>query len=778
MIDRPVENEAELQARLESRIRAALPLLPAQIRLERHLHLQLGHHNVIIDGIKSERESVRGRYDVLVLLNDKPLLLAELKDPEVILTEAEIGQALSYARVHTPIVPLVLVTNGQTTILRRTYDGAQLDASDVQADRLQSVLISVTALAASDAENAIRTLLGTSRETWTHVLSTWTDQTIGALTGNVRDFGCPVAREFVVPRRARTIIEDHLTAGKKVVVLHGPPISGVTNVLAQFSRGRTVGPTLFCASQATPDILLYMANRLTRELNFGVSKDDVRAWFNTGRGLLDITLVLDGLPVDGIEELVENASAGLFRLVIGMSSDAYTKAATVEGRAQRTLLGRTATDVVLEPLSDEEFNDACVVLGESFGATFFNGAQHRHNLRWPRALRSIAAVLPGGPCPSPDDSGRTTLSMIPPFTEPLDLPGYSEIFTPDPSIRFELQKLAAVYLADVDRHGSDPDWMVATWGKPSLDPRDLEIALGQKRVDRLCELGFLSWGDSPELGPRFIVRFEELLLHHVAEEWATTLVKAAGHNALPAEIDRLLELTMRIPGGEIALAAAIIRSSKKSQQILGMAVPMLIEKRPTTSRLKEGAKVEVLLKDCRIRLHFGKGMDEEVVGDIHPWMVLSHLALHPMLADGETFTVNASIFSKLGTWPHLLYCPQPSELARVPGFHFHDIPGIGSLPCLTTGIVEPLMQAMLNHMHAFPHEMEALSKNAMSEKEPHLAWRVLTVAITAETSTDEQVQQAAMAIQAALRPWWGKALTAALKKHVPDDAPNGANEVR
>ena len=68
-----IVNEADLPARLEARIRTALPLLPAEVKLEHRLHLRLGHHIIVIDGLKSYKDGIRGRYDVLVLADGKDL---------------------------------------------------------------------------------------------------------------------------------------------------------------------------------------------------------------------------------------------------------------------------------------------------------------------------------------------------------------------------------------------------------------------------------------------------------------------------------------------------------------------------------------------------------------------------------------------------------------------------------------------------------------------------------------------------------------------------------
>ena len=527
---------------------------------------------------------------------------------------------------------------------------------------------------------------------------------------------------------------------------------------------------MFIDGKASSDVLQFIANRLSREVSFGISKDDLRGWLNSGRGLMGVTLVVDGLPRDGVDELVENAGAGLLRLVLGMDSETFRRSSTVPGRNQKSQLGRAAVAIELQPLSDAEFEVAVDVLDETWGALFFNGAQHNPQLRWPRALRVIAATLPTKAATPAETDGRIRKLMIVPLTGPMSLEACSRAFAAEPRLKFDLQVLARAYLVDVDQHANDPDWLVATWGRPSVDPALLEQICGDARLERLRLQGFLSWVDTKELGPRILVRVEELLGHHVAEEWSAALVKHTDRDTLTGEIDRLLRVSEAIPAGEVVLAAALIRATEKNQAVLSVAIPMLIERKPTTSRLKEGAQVELLLKDARICLHFGEGMDEEVVGNMQPWLVLSHLASLPMAVDGYHATANFSIFLTLGASSHLLYRPPATELARVPGFHVHEIDGVGSVLCLRTGIVEPLLQAMLGHAHSHPDELIQLAQLAMDKKEVHLAWRVLTVALAAESSTDKAVEQAATGVAKVLKDWWGKALDVAMRGRTSDEA--------
>jgi len=760
-----VKTEAELQAHLVATLRKALPALPAEIRLERHLNLKLGHQTIVLDGWKPTGDVASGRYDFLVLVRNIPVLLVELKAPNVPVGPDDIGQALSYANAHRPRVPLVAVSNGAVTVVKRTCDEAEVSAGDLEESRLSTVLAGAMAVAASATEDAIRTLLGSSRETWTELFAGWSKEEVAALSGTLDELGRPISERFAIPRTAAKQVQDALAGGARVVVLHGPPLSGITNTLAQVAQSG-VGPMLFVDGRAANDVLQSIANRLTRQLSFAVSKDDLRGWLNTRKGLADLTIVVDGIPREGCDELIEAASAGLLRLVLGLDSATYSKHSAVCGRSQETPLGREAVPVELLPLSDEEFDKAQDLLFESFGACFCHGAQYVPDLRWPGTLRVVTASLPES-AGDKDLSGRRTCLLLPSILGAASLGACSRVFGSDAELMFDLQELARAFLADAAAQEKDLDWLVETWGRPSVDPGVAEGILGEQRIARLQRAGIVSWIVTRILGPRVLIRAEELLGHHVADVWAGGLTNLTEPDAIADELGRLLTLSGRIPAGEVPLAAAILRASFRNSTIASVAVPYLMEQEPTTSRLVEGAHVELLTRERRpIRLHFGKGMDEEVVGNLQPWLVLSHLAFLPIVSGGDAGTENAVIFAKLGSSRHFIYRPRPTELARVPGLHFHDIPGIGSLPCLKTGIVEPLLQAMLDHARSVPTEFAALAQLAMDERRVHLAWRILAVAQVAQTSTDADVEETAKLVIKILEPWWGDAIGRAVGLHV------------
>lgn len=761
-------NEAEFQVAFIARIRAALPLLPANIKVERYLHLHLGRRAFEVDGGATVGPGViHGRYDGLVLLDDVPLLLAELKAPEESVSENDVAQAFSYARVHRPMVPLVLVSNGKKHFLRTTYDEKDLDPALTGVDELKGSLSTASELAVGAVQDAIRVLLGASNKVWNALASAWTTETINALTGDIRDFANPIPDRFIIPREAVKKVEDHLAAGAKIVVLHGPPMAGVTNALVQFAQASKHETTLLVEARSVPDVLQLIANCLTRELAFPVSKDDLRGWLNARQGLLELRLVIDGLPGEGVEELVEFANAGLIRLVLGINSAEFQKASSVAGRREKTLLGRVAIGVELQPLSDEEFFEACDVLFTSFGAGFYRGAEHVPDLRHPRRLRSLVSTLPLAP--PRKDSTRETIHMLAPIPGPQAMHRLSREIVSEPKLQFVLQRLAAVFLSDAEQHVGDPEWLAATWGRPSVDPNRLEAELGRERVEWLCDLGFLSWVDTQGLGPRLLVRLEELLADTVANIWAARLNNCMGDAALKTEVERLLRLTFVVPSGEVALALAIGLSAMQSENnILGVIVPFLFGKKPSVSEISEASRAYLLVKDARIDIEFGEDTAETAIGGLEAWVVLSHLASWNIGEEGGGTTANAGIIAELGAAPYLISFPRPIGPRLAPGYHFHDFKGVGSVLCLSTGIVEPLVQSMLSHASQFPGEFVRLAKHAIKEKTFHLAWRLLTVATVTSSMADERVAAAASAVEEVLGKWWRQFLDDFVKHHAPD----------
>ena len=500
-----------------------------------------------------------------------------------------------------------------------------------------------------------------------------------------------------------------------------------------------------------------------------MTKDDVRHWFNMGRGEVEITLVIDGLPPD-LQELLELSKSGSFNCVLGLGSEIHRTQSVVPGRTKRTTLGRVPA-VELMPLDSEEFSAAEGIFDELFAACFHRGAHQVAEFRWPRALRVCAATLTrsgsgralGVTAVEVPLSDRVVRTMLPAIPGSRFLAVCSQAFGSEPVMQADLDMLASAFLHETEEHSGAPEWLAVTWGRPAIRSSRLESELGAPRVERLRAQGMLSLCDLG-VGPIGVVRVEELLAHHVVWRWASELGHAHQINELDAMLDRLLRLSSVMPLGELSLAAAIEEAGSNNGYLAGRAINYLVARPPEVSRAKEGAVVQLLVKDRSIRLHFGEGMDEEFVGEVQPWLVLSHLCFWPMDVDACHSSVNFSLFAVLARSKQIIQNPPPRDLADAMHFHVHEVNGIGVIPCMNSGIVEPLLQAMVNGTYRRPEELVSLAEFALEEKDVRLAWRVLSVARFCEDCTVPKVAEACNTVRELLWDWWGAAIDAAAEE--------------
>lgn len=754
----PSINEADFQAAIIARLREALPLLPANIRAERYLKLQLGHHQIAVDGSGKTKDIFKGRSDVVVFLDDKPLLLAELKAPSVAITDEDVDQGLSYARIHQPMVPLVLVTNGDqaSTRLVLTYDGTLVSSDKVDAEGLEKILSAASSLARSSTEGAIRSLLGRDPKIWGAILKKWNAEEISSRTGAITDLHRAIAEGFQIPREAVGQIRKDVENGAEVVVLHGAPLSGITGTLIQLVEKLEDAPVLYVDRRSSGDILQFLSSRLTRELSMGVSRDDVRQWLITGQSLIGLTLVVDGIPAGELEELLHLAELKRLQLVFGTDSGTFDSHRTLAGRIEETMLGRLAIPVELQELSNEEFGAARELFAKLKYAHFLTGARLIPDLRRPRQLRLIASLLPRHAPKrksATDGSAYETRLVIPPIPNFRMLERASNLIGADPQLKHDLSKLAAAYLVDVTEHGRDHQRIVETYGAPSIDPDILERSLGEQRIERLRRNGVIHWIDTRTLGPRLVIRFPEQLAHYISAQWAVDLNKQSDADSLNTTLQRILQQSHFVPEGDLGVAAAISQVTDGNH--LFLIITTLIAAVPEPTFLTEGSKVEILAKDVKgVCVEFGEGVNERLPGDMQPWLILSHLAMTPMdTGDGGT-SVNLSIFATLGNSEDLIFKPAPHDFRDMLGLHTHDIPGVGSVLCVNSGIVEPLMQAMYLCASSRPDELHQLVTHALQEDKRHLAWRLVILCSLLRNDSDPKANAAAQAALKRLDKYW------------------------
>jgi hypothetical protein len=114
----------------------------------------------------------------------------------------------------------------------------------------------------------------------------------------------------------------------------------------------------------------------------------------------------------------------------------------------------------------------------------------------------------------------------------------------------------------------------------------------------------------------------------------------------------------------------------------------------------------------------------------------------PLDGPPDRETPNAWIIANVGSYPGFLRRVSDERWRRVDGFHFHEIPGKGSVPCMNNGVVEPIGQAIIAAFHSRPEEMLLMAQYALEEDRFHLAWRLCTSAREVTSATNIQAATA------------------------------------
>lgn len=226
------KTEADLEARIHAVLNSAFPWLPAHaIKHQTQFSVKLGHTAIKIGSHNSRH--ARGRSDILVQVHDKPLAIVELKRENLSLSNDDVAQGLTYARLTSPMTPLVIVSNGADTRIHITYSGEEWNPVDRTELELERRLKQVGDLAASGVKDAVHILMASNQQHWVPAFKAISKNLVDERSGAWHELLAPFVRGFLVPRRASAIVIHALKKGARAVVLHGPPLSGKSNVIRQ-----------------------------------------------------------------------------------------------------------------------------------------------------------------------------------------------------------------------------------------------------------------------------------------------------------------------------------------------------------------------------------------------------------------------------------------------------------------------------------------------------------------------------------------------------------------
>nr|WP_288255183.1 type I restriction endonuclease [uncultured Hydrogenophaga sp.] len=739
-----METEADLESRARAAVRTAFGLPDGVIREQVRFTFRFGRQTLVVDAREARADA---RLDILLELAGRPLAVMELKRPGLELTAEDAEQGLSYARLVQPPAPLVVVTNGTDVEFYETYSGATWEPSDRSEATLKSLFKSASRVAAGDIKRAVETLMGVEPSVWMQAVRLVSADTIKELTTTWDEPGRPFIEGFMAPRGATQELLTHLLTGEKLLVVKGTPLSGKSNVLRELCRKAdkidTIA-TLYIDARTRGAALQKLADALARPLNWPVTPQEARDWLvrlsnSEGRRL---ALVFDGLRpwdenvVREVEDLSSSTFGPALSVVVAVDEATLPQLLRAGNHRGDSPLGRRAKLIHVGPLMDNEFAVARALLARR-RVLLMQGAEYSHDYRQPWVLRSIASdahdVLKGGPedkaLSLPSVLGLRLIEVV------------RQQFT-DERPRRIFRALAKAMLNDAQDPSRPADFVLAQIEHSVIRRDAVSEQLDSNDMQWLFDNGFARAAMQDTIGATVWVRLPELLASELAYLIGDELMKRASEHIDKASA-WLAGAAGNLPLGEIVCAQAIVDAGQQHGGVPIGIISRLISRPPEReelnangsyrSMLSNGAMMEITLRADGANYITIDGVRHEVdiademtdsYKDVHPWMILSHLASKPFEVEQEEGPVrgDASLLLEIGTCPMPLHAARGQQSQRmIPMVNYsRDVSTVNP----DVGIVEVITLGILNYLAAEVDEADAWLDKAVSSRSVALLTRV------------------------------------------------------
>ncbi|MBZ5608800.1 MAG: type I restriction enzyme HsdR N-terminal domain-containing protein [Acidobacteriia bacterium] len=713
--------ESDLEAEIHRALLKAFPWIPAtDLTHQTKFSFRMGRATISVDGEKSFR--AEGRADIIVHAKSKPHAVLELKRGDKPITQDDADQGVSYARMLTPMPPLVIVTNGKDVRFLATHTGADWKPASVSEAEFAKLVEAASRAASVDIKQAVQVLLGTGNDIWVSAVRQATAMTLEELSGAWDDPLLPFVPDYLIPRKATQQVLALLYRPARAVIVEGAPLSGKSNVLREVAL-RTVDSKDFAvlfieADGYGPGCIQRLANMLSPTLAWSVSADEVRAWLrqlSIGDGPA-LVLAIDGVGPNNeevrkdIEELCSTAYGKNLRMVIAMDDTVVPTFTLNSTQRKYTPLGRAAKEAAVEvmPLDDHEFGGAMQALWDH-RIGFVHGVQAAAEMRSPWVLRTSAADV----AEDLKHKNETLTAMLPPMLG-LHLIACARHRFKDPDLRRKLREVAKAVLEESGDLARPMDLILESVGVFIVRNKTLKDVLEHSEIKSLVEDGVLKRGTHASGEAVLFVRLPELLASELSLLLAEELVNRLSGGAEGAA-EWLTDISKNIPLGDIVAAQAIFDAAGMAFMPLNL-INALVAVPPREEDIRAGTKFALHFPGFGVaHLEFqedgsliwtAKGQREviqpegdegfgSIIADHSSWLILSHLAMRPFMMespDGKKTRLDPLLLLEIGTCPYILRGPQndPKKNAVL----MHDVRGHGSIVCHRSGIVEPITMAI------------------------------------------------------------------------------------
>ncbi|HBN8626690.1 hypothetical protein IPC1147_33525 [Pseudomonas aeruginosa] len=639
--------ETDLEVQLDQAIRLAFPWLANNaVHHQLSFKVQIGRTEHEVDGSK---KSYQARADAIVYQGDHPLAVLELKRHDQALTPGDELQGLSYAKLHNPSPPLVIITNGADVKIIATHTGKPWVPESETEDALKAYLESASKVAKGNLKEAVESLMGTAPAVWMPAVRHETQQRIASRTGPWSDPSAPFVEGWGIPRAATTELIDKALSGTKLTLLVGAPLSGKSNVFREVCETTANHPNLaalYLEAGSGVGVLQALADTLSHALGWPIEPNEARTWLtNVSKSAEDkLLLLIDDVSPDDesrrtLEDLISHRFGPGLIIAVAANESAAERLCQSTNLLSASAIGRLAETVALGSLSDAEFDQACQSL-QKLRIKVLRGADASRELREPWVIRSVTRTLVETVAGAPEDHfvcmpPQLSLNLIAEARDRFTTPELLRIF----------QAMAKAVLDDAQNTNRGLPLQLESLDSFLVQRSTLKRHLDPDEIAKASSIGLLSEAIHSGDTPVFYVRVPDLLASELAKLVTKALADVDVDSA--AAIKFLENVASHFPIGDIIAAQGLLDAMLKGERFPISIITGLLARPPRSRAIEPGTKIALKMPTSGVVniSYKGKGnvevnhdgdlatavLGERELGsltdDFYPWLILSLLPL-------------------------------------------------------------------------------------------------------------------------------------------------------
>jgi len=752
-------NEATLEARLERVLTTVFPTFrEVNVEHQKSFSIKFGHHNVDVDLKAPSTYPSRAILDILLTIGGKNIILLELKKESLALTDDDVSQGISYARLVHPMPPLTLISNGTDNQFYNTYTKEKIEATSVDLDFIQRLTDNSFHLATKDFKEAVNLLLNREPELFSKIINQITETKFQRLVGDIDDFKKPICNDFIIERQNIDKVISFFSGGASLVGIIGSAFTGKTNLLYQFflkvKNEKNFLLYLDC-NDHNYSIFQQLANHFTQNAKISITKDKIREWLINS--LTDLPegkfyLLLDNFNSD-IPEAIKSEIIELIDIFKGVNHHTlytldefnYKRVAYVENRQYKTIIGEQSKLIQLDELSDDEYNAANRFLFNKYRITIEHGGHYTPEYREPRILRHLVSIYRGEA--EVDEGKFSKIDAVPNFNL---LNAISANKTYTRQIHDLYQKITFCFFAEKELRKKDADLSIMASGSGAITTNSFKKFFPDD-FGTLVKSSVVVFREIRNGMTIIYPKFQELIAKHSIPIISKLIIQENSQSKRIEELCTLLIDTVTpIPYCDIVATGVLMEIARKNEvDLFSELVQQLLKIPPRFEKVEGGTKILMYSEGVgHVQISFEDDMDEGgFVADFLPYAILSQIAAYPLgLVDNEEYSVYAFhlyLMYEVGSSKEFLRRADVRSLQNMKPLESFDWEGVGHLISGHEGIIEPIVQSIQKCFLSIPEEIKRLYERGFEENNVNLLYRIYLALRTMTNYTDSRLAEIA-----------------------------------